>query len=188
MNILGFLAIVVISVLVGTAGQHVYAQYGGAPTTSTANDYKVSINLDKASYAMGETITLSGNVSKYEENRTLQITIFDATNKLVLTTEIPVTTNGIFSYDIINNEKLSKVGEYTLRAQYGKTHIKVETISFTLVEDTKKMDGPIISEKSSKIPDWVKNTMQWYLDGSISEDEMISAIQFLVKEGIIKLN
>lgn len=46
------------------------------------------------------------------------------------------------------------------------------------------------SQKSSlpKIPDWVKNTMQWYLDGSISENEMISAIQFLVKEGIIKLN
>jgi hypothetical protein len=40
----------------------------------------------------------------------------------------------------------------------------------------------------NKIPGWIKNTMQWYLDGSISEDEMISAIQFLVKEGLIKLN
>jgi hypothetical protein len=30
--------------------------------------------------------------------------------------------------------------------------------------------------------------MQWYLDGVISEDEMISAIQFLVKEGIIILD
>ncbi len=39
-----------------------------------------------------------------------------------------------------------------------------------------------------KIRDWVKNTMQWNLDGVISEDEMISAIQFLVKEGIIKLD
>ena len=39
-----------------------------------------------------------------------------------------------------------------------------------------------------KIPDWVRNTMQWYLDGVISEDEMITAIQFLVKEGIIKLD
>ena len=66
--------------------------------------------------------------------------------------------------------------------------MKVETISFTLVDNTKKIDGPIILEKPSKIPDWVKKTMQWYLDGSISEDEMISAIQFLVKEGIIKLN
>jgi len=39
-----------------------------------------------------------------------------------------------------------------------------------------------------KIPDWIKNTMQWFLDGVISEDEMIAAIQFLVKEGIINLD
>ncbi len=38
-----------------------------------------------------------------------------------------------------------------------------------------------------KVPDWVKNTMQWYLDGVISEDEMINAIQFMIKEGIIKI-
>ncbi len=43
-------------------------------------------------------------------------------------------------------------------------------------------------ESIQKIPDWVKNTMQWFLDGVISEDEMIAAIQFLVKEGIIKLD
>jgi len=30
--------------------------------------------------------------------------------------------------------------------------------------------------------------MQWYLDGVISEDEMISAIEFLIKEGIIKVD
>ena len=45
------------------------------------------------------------------------------------------------------------------------------------------------SEKSSepKIPEWVKNSMKWFIEGSISEDEMISALQFLVKEGIIKV-
>jgi len=42
--------------------------------------------------------------------------------------------------------------------------------------------------ETQKIRDWVKNTMQWNLDGVISEDEMISAIQFLVKEGFIKLD
>ncbi|MFM9874993.1 MAG: hypothetical protein ACKVN8_01245 [Nitrosarchaeum sp.] len=149
MNISGFLTIIVISVLVSTAGQHVYAQYGGAPTTSTANDYKVAINSDKTSYAIGETITLSGNVSKYEENRALQITIFDSANKRVLTTEIPVTANGKFSYDISNNEKFSKIGEYTLRAQYGKTHLKVEKISFTIISDTKKIDDKTLADKKA---------------------------------------
>lgn len=47
--------------------------------------------------------------------------------------------------------------------------------------------GPSDTEVK-KIPEWINNTMQWYLDGVISEDEMISAIQFLVKEGIIILD
>jgi len=43
-------------------------------------------------------------------------------------------------------------------------------------------------ENIPKIPDWIRNTMQWYIDGSISEDEMISALQYLINEGIIKLD
>jgi hypothetical protein len=39
-----------------------------------------------------------------------------------------------------------------------------------------------------KIPDWVKNTMGWFAEGLISEDEIISAIKFLINEGIIKLD
>jgi len=48
-------------------------------------------------------------------------------------------------------------------------------------------DKTSLTEKP-KIPDWIKNTMQWFLDGIVSEDEMIASIQFLVKEGIIKLD
>ena len=48
-------------------------------------------------------------------------------------------------------------------------------------------EGPS-DQSSQKIPDWVKRTMGWYAEGLISEDEMIAAIQFLVKEGIIKLD
>ena len=43
-------------------------------------------------------------------------------------------------------------------------------------------------ESGQKIPVWVKNIMGWYADGSIAEHEIISAIQFLIKEGIIKLD
>ncbi len=50
-----------------------------------------------------------------------------------------------------------------------------------------ELDAGPSDESIQKIPDWVKNTMQWYLDGVISEDEMISAIQYLINEGIIKL-
>jgi peptidoglycan/xylan/chitin deacetylase (PgdA/CDA1 family) len=51
-----------------------------------------------------------------------------------------------------------------------------------------QLDAGSSDESIQKIPDWVRNTMQWYLDGAISEDEMIAAIQFLVNDGIIKLD
>jgi len=64
-----------------------------------------------------------------------------------------------------------------------------QTVSRTQIDPPSlRIDVGPSDESVQKIPDWVKNTMQWFLDGVISEDEMISAIQFLVKEGIIKLD
>ena len=53
-----------------------------------------------------------------------------------------------------------------------------ETVSFEVVVGE-------VAATENRIPEWVKNTMEWYVDGLISEDEMISALQFLIKEGII---
>lgn len=39
-----------------------------------------------------------------------------------------------------------------------------------------------------KIPDWVKNVFGWYYMDRISEEEVISAIEFLVRSEIIKLD
>ena len=41
--------------------------------------------------------------------------------------------------------------------------------------------------EDQKIPDWVRNIFIWYGEKKISEDELIGAIQFLIKEGIIKI-
>jgi len=45
---------------------------------------------------------------------------------------------------------------------------------------------PLI-EKPSKIPEWVKNISLWYGQGTVSEDEFINAIRFLIQEGIIRV-
>lgn len=38
-----------------------------------------------------------------------------------------------------------------------------------------------------KIPAWVKNIFIWYGKGSISDDELLGALQFLIQQGIIKV-
>ena len=40
---------------------------------------------------------------------------------------------------------------------------------------------------ASSIPDWVKNTAGWWADGTISETEYISSLQYLINQGIISM-
>ena len=190
MNISGLLAIVAMSLLFGTMAQ-VYGQYGGGPPQSSAGDYTVSINSDKESYSVGDIISLSGSVNKYDEKRMLQITIFDSAKKLVLNTEIPVETDGAFSYDLSPNEKFSKAGEYTLRAQYGKTHVDVKIISFSITdkstETSTKPTDSVESIPATKIPDWIKSNAGWWADGSIDDNSFVQGIQYLIKEKLMSI-
>jgi hypothetical protein len=38
-----------------------------------------------------------------------------------------------------------------------------------------------------KIPDWIKNNAGWWADGSIDDSSFVQGIQFLIKEGIMKI-
>jgi hypothetical protein len=38
-----------------------------------------------------------------------------------------------------------------------------------------------------KIPKWIQNTATWWSEGTISDDEFLAAIEFLIKEGVIEI-
>ena len=100
-----------------------------------------------------------------------------------------ITENANFCYEIPKDIDLN----YSLKLYESTPEICAEpifdcTIKVFPIDVSDDSTQHSIPQHPTKIPDWVKNTMKWYLDGSISENEMISAIQFLVKEGIIKLN
>ena len=46
----------------------------------------------------------------------------------------------------------------------------------------------ISSISDVKIPEWVKNIMKWYVEGTVSEKEMITVLEFLIDQKIIKIN
>lgn len=54
--------------------------------------------------------------------------------------------------------------------------------------DQIKSDNIIDQIQDSQIPKWVKNTMKWYVEEKISEQEMINALQYLIVESIIKID
>jgi len=66
-----------------------------------------------------------------------------------------------------------------------------------ITEDTDELSEPEIDESIEeeseidniqKIPDWVKTIFILYADGSITENELIAALTFLIDQGIIVIN
>jgi hypothetical protein len=40
---------------------------------------------------------------------------------------------------------------------------------------------------SNEIPEWIKNNAGWWAKGQISDNDFVQGIQYLIKNGIIKL-
>ena len=40
---------------------------------------------------------------------------------------------------------------------------------------------------TNNIPSWIKNNAGWWADGSIDDNSFVQGIQFLIKEGIMKI-
>ena len=169
-----FFIIAMISLFtVSVAGQSAFG-YGGPPENNSVNNYTVDISTDKESYVIGESVLFTGSVNKYDEDRSLRITVFDSSKNLIVTKKTPVDSYGSFSYTVNLNEKFSD-GKYIVRSQYGNSKSTVNTFSF------------MISSGSNEIPVWIKNNAGWWADGSIDDSSFIQGIQFLVQEGFMKI-
>ena len=44
---------------------------------------------------------------------------------------------------------------------------------------------PSDSIPNQDVPDWIRNTASWWAQDKISEEEFLSAIQFLIQSGVI---
>ena len=111
-------AISVISLLVFTSGQMALG-YGGPPEQTSANNYTVDIQSDQESYTLGNSVIFSGTVNKYDEDRTLRITIFGSGNSLIVTQKTPVDSDRNFSHEVPLNEKFSE-GKFTVKGSIWK--------------------------------------------------------------------
>ena len=44
------------------------------------------------------------------------------------------------------------------------------------------------AQSNDEIPAWIKNNAGWWSDGQITDDDFLKGIEFLVKNGIIKVD
>ena len=156
--------------------------YGGPPENNSANNYTVEISTNQESYVIGESVIFTGSVNKYDEDRSLRITVFDSSKNLISTKKTPVDTYGKFSYTVQLNEKYSD-GKYIVKSQYGNSKSTVNSSSFLIVAE----NASVVESNSSEIPVWIKNNAGWWADGSIDDTSFVQGIQFLVQEGFMKI-
>ncbi|MBT8243448.1 MAG: hypothetical protein HKP34_07115 [Nitrosopumilus sp.] len=177
-----FFIIPMISLLVVFSSGQIALGYGGPPEQTSSNNFTVDIKSNNESFTLGESVTFSGSVNKYDEERSLRISIFGSGNNLVVTQKTPVAEDGTFSHSVSLNEKFSE-GKFIVKAQYGNSKATIAIISFEVNSDT----APIVSQ-DNKIPDWIKNNAGWWADGQIDDNSFVEGIQFLIKEGFMKLS
>ena len=176
--------ITAMSLLIVSLGQDALG-YGGPPEQSSAGNYTVEIILDKESYVLGELITFSGSVNMYDENRDLRISIFDSKNNLIVTQKTTVNTDATFSYSVMLDEEFDE-GKFKVKAQYGSSKTTVAIISF-VINSGEVTSLELEPSAAAKIPDWVKNNAGWWADGQIDDNSFVQGIQFMIKEGIMKI-
>ena len=177
-----FFIITMVSIFaVSVAGQSV-SGYGGPPENDSANNYTVEISTNQESYTDGESVLFTGSVNKYDEDRSLRITIFDSSKNLIITKKTPVDNYGKFSYTVELSEKFSD-GKYIVRSQYGNSKSTVNTSTFLIISG----NTSAMASNTSEIPVWIKNNAGWWADGSIDDASFVQGIQFLVQEGFMKI-
>jgi len=153
--------------------------YGGPPEQSSANNFTVEISSDNETYSLGDSVVFSGTVSKYDEKRSLRISIFDSSSNLIVTQKAIVNSDHTFTHTVELSEKFSD-GKHVAKAQYGSTKTTVTIISFEVTSG--------ISDTTSAIPDWIKNNAGWWAEGSVDDDSFIRGLQFLIKEGLMTIS
>jgi len=166
---------------VSAVGQSAFG-YGGPPENNSANNYTVEITTNQESYILGESVMFTGSVNKYDEDRSLRISVFDFSKNLIITKKTPVDSYGKFSYTVELNEKFSD-GKYIVRSQYGNSKSTVSTSSFLVTAG----NTSTMASNTSEIPVWIKNNAGWWADGSIDDSSFVQGIQFLVQEGFMKI-
>lgn len=79
----------------------------------------ISASTDKQSYTVGDTITVSGQVSKFIPNDEVTVWVTDEQGNGIAKQRIETKSSNSFSMTISTTDKLWIPGQYTVYAQYG---------------------------------------------------------------------
>ena len=124
-----------------------------------------------------------GYVDDTQKTSRILLTVTSPSGDLIENKIAPTSTGYFELFHYL--DKYAEVGTYEVSAVYKDT--LVGNGSFDLIDDSNITQNSSINQ-TPKIPSWAKNIFVWYGQDKISEDELLTAIEFLVNDGLIKIS
>jgi len=151
------------------------------PTNQQSNEYGV-LKLDSFQYEKQDgshettSVLIFGKFSGIEIGDQLTVKITKPDGKITQENTKIIKGDIKFTYQFLIKRDYP-IGEYQITISTKGDH-QLGPISFVVKEK---------SEEEKSIPFWIKNTAGWWATDMISNVEFVNALQFLVKEDIIKV-
>ena len=140
------------------------------------------LSLYKQSYQPNESIILHINTDDFSSRSFAAILVVDSDNHLIGNFGISKSNSTIpINYPYQNNEKywVELLNPITGDFDFVKFTVGAPSVQVSPIQ--------IPSETPNKIPTWIKSNAGWWTKGSMSDDDFISSIQYMIKHGILKV-
>ena len=136
-------------------------------------------------YSVGDDLSITGWV-EYDDAATsdvlLSVKISNPNGKVVSDFFLTSDSAGKFEFPFeLSDDDAS--GDYLVNIMSMCREVHRDICTHKTAETTISVIG-----EQSKIPDWVRNIFVWYAEDSISEKELLQALQYLIKEKIIQVD
>ena len=140
------------------------------------NDFSASIKIEKLWFTTSGEYTINAWTSRAEPDKdSLTVIIAIPGSEYVKKKIVPTWIKNdaeLWSAGVVNDSLFAS----------GIEHMIKEEIIQIDITDAEKMSLSI-----DKIPNWVKNNIDWWSEGELTDEDLIKSIEYLIKEGIIKV-
>ena len=93
---------------------------------------------------------------------------------------------------IFSEDRFAKIGADFTDFTFSEEQIGLTVVRFSNISGSGQQTefAFVVGEqvKESSVPEWVKNNAGWWADGQIPDSAFIDGIEYLIKDGIIKIN
>ena len=139
---------------------------------------------DNFVYSIGNDLAITGWV-EYDDAATsdvlLSVKISNPNGTVISDFFLTSDSDGKFEFPFELSED-DFPGDYLVNIMSMCREIHRDICTHKTVETTISVIG-----EESKIPDWVRNVFVWYAEDSISEKELLQALQYLINKNIIQV-